>query len=420
MEAVRKSISFLSTILVALLLAMVPAWAANDTLFTDQWALQKIEAEKAWATSTGRGMTVAVLDSGVDFSHRDLAGKSAGSWDCLTGTCREVSGEDEHGHGTHVAGIIGAITANGRGVASVAPDVSILSIRVCGATTEEGCRNVGKGIRKAIELKANVINMSLGGEFPILDSVDFGKEFQDASNAGMVVAVAAGNDQQLISSYTGAPATVIVVSASGPDDERAAYTSGYLRADVYAPGGNSDNKKCGSASSCMIVSTWRGGSYKAVQGTSMAAPHAAGLAANLMCLGQSNHEAATRIRQTADNVQAGPRINAAKAVAGLRGGNCAANFPTTATQTGGTRPRATATKAPSGQQTAAPAGQAQPSQDGQGQPEQTSSSDAAATQEKKEDKPDRTMLNLIVGGALVGAIAAWFGWVRFKASRARP
>ncbi len=112
------------------------AGEANDPVYEQglQWGLERIGAPQAWAAGRGQGMTIAIVDSGVDLSHVDLAGKIVGQTSCIdtggdSSKC-SGSGQDVNGHGTHVAGIAAATTNNGTGVAGVAPDAQVLAVRV--------------------------------------------------------------------------------------------------------------------------------------------------------------------------------------------------------------------------------------------------------------------------------------------------
>ncbi|MGV3758847.1 MAG: S8 family serine peptidase, partial [Actinomycetota bacterium] len=139
-----------------------------------QWSLDRIGAEAAWGRARGEGVTIAVVDSGVDLDHEDLAGQVVAHVSCVgaDGDPRRCqgSGQDDNGHGTHVADIAAAATGNGRGVAGVAPDARILAVRVLadscgggGCQPEGPAADVAAGIRWATANGADVINLSLGG-----------------------------------------------------------------------------------------------------------------------------------------------------------------------------------------------------------------------------------------------------------------
>ena len=175
MRALRRTAALAGVLgLTALVATASPASAAtNDPLRSKQWGLTQVRAEQAWPTSRGAGATIAVVDTGVDLSHPDLAAKlvpgatfvgcAGGATVCSDGNWKGVDGvgQDVDSHGTHVSGIAAAITDNGTGVAGVAPDASIMPIKVL----EDGSGStddIALGIRWAADHGADVINLSLG------------------------------------------------------------------------------------------------------------------------------------------------------------------------------------------------------------------------------------------------------------------
>jgi subtilisin family serine protease len=303
----------------ALLAGMVggplPAASAGapDPILPQQWALAKIHAQEAWATSTGVGVVVAVVDSGVDFEHEDLRGQSAGSFTCM-GTCAPGGG-DVNGHGTAVASVIAAGGNNGVGIAGVAPGAKVLSVRVLEADGTGSVGDVSRGITFAAEQGAKVINVSIGTsiDLPIVFGL-LSPELQAAIDAawakGAVVVAAAGNGG-LASSFT-SMAHLFVVGATGPNDEIAHYSSSLTGVELHAPGGNHVGDRC-SAVACITVAE-SPNIYRATEGTSFAAPHVSGVAAELAALGLSNADIVGRLKATGDPIVRGLRLNAAKAV----------------------------------------------------------------------------------------------------------
>ena len=311
------------------LVAVVPPATAGDTSPDDpvfqqglQWGLERIGAPGAWARGTGDGITIAIVDSGVDLNHEDLKGKVVAQVSCVgadgdAARC-QGSAQDDNGHGSHVAGIALASTDNGRGIAGVAPDANLMAVRVltneCDST---GCSAAGSaadvvaGIRWAADHGADVINLSLGGGAlqgalgcGFCDAVEY------AWSKGAIPVVAAGNDSGLPSGFGDEHA--VVVTATTRDDQRASYSSsssGLLRVarwPVAAPGGEGES----AASDCatggtpkgVISSHWvPGGSnkYACLAGTSMAAPHVAGALAVLRGLGHSPQSAIDQLLATA-------------------------------------------------------------------------------------------------------------------------
>lgn len=401
--------------LLALLMA-TPVWAnTNDAFYELQWGLTKISADKAWGTSAGNGVVVAVLDSGIDFTHPDLSDQMHSTHSCLEGACQRA-GEagDPQGHGTHVGGIVAARTGNGTGVASVAPGARLMSLQVC---PNRGCDGdaVARAIRFAADKGAQVINMSLGGLVPGSTTSEWLQQFQYAWGKGVVIVVSSGNNDALVSSYAAAGDLLIVVGATGPDDERSSYSSGTessLDVDIFAPGGNPVDGRCGE-STC-VLSTLPKATYGATAGTSMAAPHVAGVAALLRCQGHSNQATVDILKSTADNTPAGKRVNALKAVKAKPGGNCAQTFPTGKSQSGSAaKSKGPSPKAGSVQQQAPKAEQTQ----AQG-PVDTSEGyidpdpQLFAAEEKPAPKTNwgRIILNAGIAGVLLLAAAGWYLW----------
>ena len=305
----------------------------DDPVFAQglQWGLDRIGAPDAWAQATGRGVTIAVVDSGVDLQHQDLRDKVVGQISCIgaNGDPRACTGsaQDDNGHGTHVSGIALATTDNGLGIAGVAPDARLLAVRVLandcsasGCTASGTAGDVSAGIRWAVDHGADVINLSLGGGSlqsalgcSFCDAIDY------AWSKGAIAVVAAGNDSVLPSGFGDEPA--VIVTATTRDDERASYSnasSGLIRVarwPVAAPGGEAetDPSDCGTGGTPKgVLSTyWSAGhsnGYACLAGTSMAAPHVSGALAVLLSTGLSAQAAIDRLTATATDLGApGPR-----------------------------------------------------------------------------------------------------------------
>jgi len=310
-EPMRRSIAFVAACLAACLASPLPASAATDPYRSRQWGLDRIQADKAWSVSQGSGVTIAIVDTGIDLTHPDLKGKIASHYACIQGTCTG-GGNDDNGHGSHVAGIAAAATRNGIGIAGVAPAAKLMAVKTLAANGSGACSDIEVGIRWAADHGARVVNLSLG---PNIFSNPVGvlciSGLQQAAayawNAGAVVVIAAGNDS-LISLYSSDD--LLVVGATGPDDSLASYSNS--GANIYAPGGDRGSSSC--RDSTCIFSTWKGGAYANDEGTSMAAPHVSGVAALLLARGYTNAQVLSRIRSTADNVNGFLRVNAARAV----------------------------------------------------------------------------------------------------------
>ena len=275
----------------------------NDPHYRYQWHLDQIQMPTAWLQSRGAGVVVAVIDTGV--SYRDADGFRIAP--DLKQT-RFVPGrdlvddddtpDDEHGHGTHVAGTIAQSTNNGIGVAGVAPEAAIMPIRVLDARGAGRWGSVAAGIRWAADHGADVINLSLGGAMP---SSAISNAIAHAHRKGVVVVAAAGNTGRGRVQYPGADRFAIGVGAVRFDEQLSFYSSYGRHLDVVAPGGdlrvdqNGDGKPDGVLQNTMLRGDPMRHDYLAFQGTSMAAPHVAGLAALIRASGVSDPDAVERI-----------------------------------------------------------------------------------------------------------------------------
>ncbi|MFG1603611.1 S8 family serine peptidase [Actinoplanes sp. NPDC049265] len=237
-----------------------------DTYQSLLWALPKIKATDAWPTSTGSGVTVAVLDTGVSASHPDLAGQVLTGYNAFTDTTGTSS--DAHGHGTHVAGTIAALANNGQGVAGVAPNVKILPVKVLADNGGGTSVSASAGMVWAADHGAQVISMSLGGAG---SSQAYQAAIDYARSRNVVVIAAAGNERTNGSPvmYPGAAPGVVAVAATDNNDSVAYFSNAGSYVDVAAPGVN-------------IYSTVPGDGYAYKSGTSMATPHVAAVAALLL------------------------------------------------------------------------------------------------------------------------------------------
>jgi subtilisin family serine protease len=300
-----------------------PAQAASDPLLDDQWGLTNSAtgAPEAWTQSRGDGILVAVLDSGVQLNHPDLAKSlwrnggetpANGIDDDRNGYVDDVYGanvkasngnvEDDNGHGTHVAGIIAAQSGNDTGGSGIAPGAKIMSVKVLDANRAGDSSQLAKGIRYAIDMGARILNVSINGDGT---SPDLDIALKYASEKGATIVASAGNngrDIDLSPSYpaSSTEASVLTVTATQTTGNLLSIANRGLRSvDLAAPGGN-------------ILSTARGSGYELREGTSMAAPFVAGSLALLSAarpdLPQSTLRAAV--------VQSAPRP---KLLAGLLG-----------------------------------------------------------------------------------------------------
>ena len=293
----------------------------NDPDFGQLWGMQMINAPDAWNRTTGcSDVTVAVIDSGVDLNHPDLVANLVPGRDMvdLPGATpppgfhfegdnvgRDAIPQDEVGHGTHVAGTIGAVGDNNRGVVGVCWNVKLMPVKVLTRLVSNSNPNdvrgtgssadVAAGIRWAVDNGADILNLSLGSlssTFVERDAVAY------AVAQGVLVVAAMGNHEQ---SNPGAPSfpaaypSVLSVGAVNQAKQRAVFSVRGPHIDVVAPGVN-------------IRSTDWDDTYSSKSGTSMATPHVAGLAALMKCCNPnlSADQIADIIRQTAEPLRENP------------------------------------------------------------------------------------------------------------------
>lgn len=295
------------------------AAAPNDPLYPRQWNLQAAgggaDAAAAWTSSTGKGQVVAVVDTGIT-SHTDLQAQILPGYDLISdpavasdgngrdpdprdegdwypnGSCGRTVGSASTWHGTHVSGVVAASANNGTGITGVAPGARILPVRALGtcggymSDISDGIMWAAGGQLPGLPLNptpARVINLSLGGVSTCSKAMQEAVDF--AAERGALVVAAAGNDS--ISADRTQPANcnnVLVVGATDRNGSRAPYSNFGPLVDLMAPGGNTLSDSSGG-----ILSTINNGSsvpaeegYTYYQGTSMAAPHAAGAAALML------------------------------------------------------------------------------------------------------------------------------------------
>lgn len=321
----------------------------NDPLFSQQWGLKQINVSSAWRQGAfGKGVVIAVIDSGVDLSHPDLRKNLIRGVDLgPEGEPGDCPGpQDDEGHGTHVAGIAAALGDNGVGTIGVAPKAQIMPIRVIHLSDSQGTfgglnriaeisRRIAEGIRYAAAHGADVINISMNVFFVretpgsgISDAIRF------AWDKGAVVVAAAGNNGGHIGRFCDYPAAdplALCVGATDRNGDVTPYSNDPAKptddAAVLAPGGNDIvGGKC--ETSDLIWSTflpsveWDCGiaGYQTRGGTSMASPYVAGVAALLSGEGLDNREIVECLLETSSNNGAYDRatgygiVNAGRAV----------------------------------------------------------------------------------------------------------
>ncbi len=267
----------------------------NDALFTNQWAANKISLLQGWNITKGNpNIIVAVIDTGIDFNHPDLApnlfyygADNCYGYQAINGVLKP-GGMDDYGHGTHVAGIIAAKDNNNIGVVGVAPNVKLMSFKFIGANGNGWSSDALIIINKIIELKVvyglniKVSNNSWGG-----GAGDGALEtaFQVMEDNGIISVVAAGNSNTDSTYNDDVPATfdvdsIISVAATDSNDQKAAFSSYGFRTDISAPGVGILNTVMTSTN----VEIYDLSGYAALSGTSMACPHVAGLCALVLSL----------------------------------------------------------------------------------------------------------------------------------------
>ena len=277
--------------------AVVP----NDPMYPEQWNLPLMKLPQAWAIEKGdRNVVIAIIDSGIDYRHDDLAPKAwinpgevpengldddgngyiddVYGWDFTDAPNLQAEGDylegdnepiDEKGHGTHVAGIAGAMPDNGIGIAGVAWECPLMAIRAglsIGGSSRMQDDDSAAAMVYAVDNGASVINMSWGSErrsFVIQDAIDY------AYARGAVLVAAAGNSQKPAAIFPAAYRKVIAVASTEQNQQRFYQSNFGASVDIGAPGN-------------VILSTQINNQYRLLTGTSMASPHVAGVAALIL------------------------------------------------------------------------------------------------------------------------------------------
>ncbi|MBP9733388.1 MAG: S8 family serine peptidase [Candidatus Omnitrophica bacterium] len=283
-----------------------------NSTYDDLWWLKEINAPEAWGLSTGAGVTVAVVDTGVDYNHEDLqgnvwtnSGEIAGNgidddnngliddwrgWDFVNSD-NDVM--DDQGHGTHVSGIIGALKDNGKGISGVAPNAKILGVKVLDQNGSGNFSDIVKGIKYAADMGARIINMSLGAVYDF--SIDYIKTnyasyynaylkpIKDAilyaAGKGSIVIAASGNSGTDVNrTVPGGFEETLSVGATTPTGGKAYFSNYGPTLDLTAPGWDVLSLRASGTTLGTPVST----GYTRASGTSMATPMVTGVVALLL------------------------------------------------------------------------------------------------------------------------------------------
>ncbi len=253
------------------------------------WGVDRIGADLQPAD--GAGITVCIIDTGVDQDHPDLAANIIGGRNFVPKgvVVNPAKWDDDNGHGTHVAGTVAALD-NSEGVVGVAPAASILVVKALDRKGSGYLSDVVAGIDYCVANGADVISMSLGSSSDVQSMHDAA---DNALAAGVLLVAAAGNDYGGAVGYPAAYGSVIAVSSTEPDDSISAYSNVGPEVELAAPGRN-------------ILSTWKGGAYETISGTSMATPHVSGVVALAKQLNPllTAPELRTLLQSTADDLGA--------------------------------------------------------------------------------------------------------------------
>jgi serine protease len=259
----------------------------NDPDYSKQWNFRSINVESAWDETKGDGITVAVIDTGVTKVPDLKITKFVSGYDFVND---RQDASDDNGHGTHVAGTIAQSTNNGYGVAGIAYEATIMPLKVLSSGGGGTVADIAEAIRFAADHSAAVINMSLGGggESQVMkEAIDY------AYNKGVIIIAAAGNSNQNAAAYPARYPHVVGVSATDSGGNKAPYSNYGAGVDISAPGGSENAKILQNT----IDPSSGQSTFVGFQGTSMAAPHVAGVAALIKASGIDNPEQVQTILQ---------------------------------------------------------------------------------------------------------------------------
>jgi thermitase len=259
-----------------------PYFIPNDPMLGNQWGLISTRFRGAWSDANGGTAKVAIVDSGVNSKHPDI-GRIIAQRDFVEG---DSVADDDNGHGTHVTGIAGALTDNGKGVAGGCFECELLIAKVMGPIGFTTDSRIVEGINWSVNQGAEVVNLSLGGSG---DSSVLRTAVNRAYSQGAVMVAAAGNEGTNVPQYPAAYSKVIAVSATTTDGRLARFSNRGDWVDLAAPGTD-------------ILSTSKSGGYHRMSGTSMSAPLVSGLAGLLASRGMSGDSIRQRMLASAKDL----------------------------------------------------------------------------------------------------------------------
>ena len=273
-----------------------PMMSVNDTQFSNQWALQKIQAPSAWDISTGNSnQKIAVIDTGVNGLHQDLLGKVDAGYAFLDGGSTQYpilanTDSDELDHGTGIAGVIAAVTNNAKGIAGINWQAQIVPIKIFSSSSQAYSNDLARAIIWAANNNIKIINMSIGGDNndPVInDAVNY------AYNLNCVIIGSSGNNNSRVE-YPAKYSKVIAVGTTNNNDVRSDYSNYGEELDLVAPGDNI----------LLLKDSALNNEYEYASGTSVSGAFVSGLASLLLAQhpNYSNLEIESLIKLYADKV----------------------------------------------------------------------------------------------------------------------